>query len=93
MTQTQLTPEKIAKLRQIIPNLPLEEKLRTLEALKAWDSQSVQVVGKDSLLEFADHVYPGYKVGPHHRRLAKIYEDIAAGKKKRVIVNIAPRHG
>jgi len=93
MTQTQLTPEKIAKLRQILPNLPLEEKLRTLEALKAWDSQSVQVVGKDSLLEFADHVYPGYKVGPHHRRLAKIFEDIAAGKKKRVIVNIAPRHG
>jgi len=93
MTQTQLTPEKIAKLRQILPNLPLEEKLRTLEALKAWDSQSVQVVGKDSLLEFADHVYPGYKVGPHHRRLAKIFEEIAAGKKKRVIVNIAPRHG
>jgi hypothetical protein len=26
-------------------------------------------------------------------RLAKIFEDIASGKKKRVIVNIAPRHG
>jgi len=35
----------------------------------------------------------GYQVGPHHRRLAKIFEEIAAGKKKRVIVNIAPRHG
>jgi predicted phage terminase large subunit-like protein len=32
-------------------------------------------------------------VGRHHKRLAKIFEDIAAGKKKRVIVNIAPRHG
>jgi hypothetical protein len=32
-------------------------------------------------------------VGEHHARLAKIFEDIAAGKKKRVIVNIAPRHG
>jgi predicted phage terminase large subunit-like protein len=38
-------------------------------------------------------VYSGYKVGPHHRKLARIFEDIAAGKKKRVIVNIAPRHG
>jgi hypothetical protein len=38
-------------------------------------------------------VYPGYKVGNHHRRLAKIFEDIANGVKKRVIVNIAPRHG
>ena len=64
-----------------------------LELIKVWDSESVQIVGKDSILEFASHVYPGYKVGPHHRRLAKIFEEIAAGKKKRVIVNIAPRHG
>jgi len=69
------------------------EKRRTLDLLKEWDSQTVQLVGKDSLLEFADHVYPGYKVGPHHRRLAKIFEEIALGRKKRVIVNIAPRHG
>ncbi len=44
-------------------------------------------------IDFIHHVYPGYKVGPHHRKLAKIFEDIAEGKKKRVIVNIAPRHG
>ena len=30
---------------------------------------------------------------PHTRKLAKIFEDIANGVKKRVIVNIAPRHG
>ena len=70
-----------------------DEKRVTLELLKEYDNNSVQIVGKDSLLEFANHVYPGYIVGPHHRRLAKIFEDIAAGKKKRVIVNIAPRHG
>lgn len=70
-----------------------KEKRRTLELLKEWDSQTVQQVGKESLLEFVNHVYPGYKVGPHHRRLARIFEEIAAGKKKRVIVNIAPRHG
>ena len=70
-----------------------EGKRRTLELLKTWEADKVQVIGKDSLLDFADHVYPGYKVGPHHRRLAKIFEEIAAGRKKRVIVNIAPRHG
>ena len=61
--------------------------------LKVWEGGKVEVIGKDSLLDFADHVYPGYKVGPHHRRLARIFEEIAAGRKKRVIVNIAPRHG
>ena len=49
--------------------------------------------GVSSFLDFILHVYPGYKVGAHHRKLASIFEDIAAGKKKRVIVNIAPRHG
>jgi len=70
-----------------------EDKRRNLELLKIYDSESVQDVGKNDFLTFIDHVYPGYKVGPHHRRLAKIFEDIANGKKRRVIVNIAPRHG
>ena len=88
-----ITPEQLKKIRDALPLMPETEKRATLELLKAYDSNSVQTVGKDSLLEFADHVYPGYIVGPHHRRLAKIFEEIADGKKKRVIVNIAPRHG
>jgi len=88
-----ITPQQIEKLKSLLPTASSDEKRKILELIKVWDSESVQVVGKDSILEFAEHVYPGYKVGPHHRRLAKIFEDIAAGKKKRVIVNIAPRHG
>ena len=88
-----ITPEQLKKIRDALPLMPETEKRATLELLKAYDSNSVQAVGKNSLLEFADHVYPGYIVGPHHRRLAKIFEEIAEGRKKRVIVNIAPRHG
>lgn len=88
-----ITPEQIQTLKNLLPTMSLEDKKRTLELLKAWDTESAQILGRDSLLSFADHVYPGYKVGPHHRRLAKLFEDIAAGRKKRVIVNIAPRHG
>lgn len=88
-----LTSDKVAKLKLLLPLMPDEEKRRTLEMLKTWEGSKVQTIGKDSLLDFADHVYPGYKVGPHHRRLARIFEEIAAGRKKRVIVNIAPRHG
>ena len=88
-----ITQQQIEQLKSLLPTASADEKRKILELIKVWDSQSVQIVGKDSILDFADHVYPGYKVGPHHRRLAKIFEDIAAGKKKRVIVNIAPRHG
>jgi len=88
-----LTPEKIQKLKALLPYMSADEKRETLEDLAVWEKQAVLNIGQNSLLSFADHVYPGYKVGPHHKRLAKIFEDIANGKKKRVIVNIAPRHG
>jgi predicted phage terminase large subunit-like protein len=88
-----LTPEQLFKLRQALPHMPDRQKRRTLELLKTYDAQMTQVLGKESFLDFIQHVYPGYKVGPHHLKLIQIFEDIAAGKKKRVIVNIAPRHG
>lgn len=92
MTQN-LTPEKIFKLRQSLPSMPDRQRRRVLELLKTYDAQITQNLGKESFLDFVKHVYPGYKVGPHHLKLAQIFEDIANGKKKRVIVNIAPRHG
>jgi predicted phage terminase large subunit-like protein len=88
-----ITPEQLKAIKDALPTMPLEQKIHTLELLRTYDSESVQEVGKDDFLTFIDHVYPGYKVGPHHKRLAKIFEDIANGKKRRVIVNIAPRHG
>ncbi|MFZ4599365.1 MAG: phage terminase large subunit [Terrimicrobiaceae bacterium] len=88
-----LTPEDIFKIRQGFSAMPDKQKRRTLELLKQYDAQMIQSLGKESFLDFINHVYPGYKVGPHHLKLIQIFEDIAAGKKKRVIVNIAPRHG
>jgi predicted phage terminase large subunit-like protein len=81
------------KLRLALPTMPEKQKRRTAELLKQYQHQMMQGLAKDSFLDFVKHVYSGYKVGPHHLRLAQIFEDIAAGKKKRVIVNIAPRHG
>ena len=50
-----------------------------------------QVWGR--MLGFANAVYPGFKTGPHHKKLAKIFTDVIEGRKKRVIINIAPRMG
>jgi predicted phage terminase large subunit-like protein len=94
MPQTQkLTPEQIFKLREAIPNMQEKQKRRTLELLQEYKMKMTQTLGKDSFLDFINHVYPGYKVGPHHLKLIEIFEGIARGEKKRVIVNIAPRHG
>jgi len=91
--EERLTPEKAAELMQIIPHLDDDKKRIALAKLRVFKKNWVQEHGKDSFLDFITHVYPGYMIGEHHRRLAKIFEEIAAGKKKRVIVNIAPRHG
>ena len=88
-----LTPERLKFLKTHIKLLSPNEKLEALDEISRYETEQVKKVGQTDLLSFADHVYPGYKVGPHHRRLANIFEEIAAGKKKRVIVNIAPRHG
>ena len=90
---TQLSHTDLQKLKSALPSMPDKQKRKVADLLKQYQTQYTQQLGKDSFLDFIDHVYPGYKVGPHHRKLARIFEEIAAGKKKRVIVNIAPRHG
>jgi predicted phage terminase large subunit-like protein len=73
--------------------MPKAQAEKTLTLLKQQESFLNQEVSQMSFLEFIKHVYPGYKVGPHHLKLIEIFEAIARGEKKRVIVNIAPRHG
>ena len=88
-----LTPQKIQTLKKSLPTLKPTEKREVLNLLEEYERRKTQQEAQKDLLKFAGQVYPGYKVGPHHRRLAKIFEEIAIGNKKRVIVNIAPRHG
>jgi predicted phage terminase large subunit-like protein len=88
-----LTKEDIDELIKAVPTMAPDKKRRTLELIRNYQSQLVQEDGRDNFLDFVKHVYPDYKVGPHHEKLARIFEEIAAGKKKRVVVNIAPRHG
>ena len=93
MSEEKLSPADIALLEQALPHLKDEQKVRALQKLRVYKKNWVQKHGKDTFLDFIQHVYPGYMIGEHHRKLAQIFEDIANGKKKRVIVNIAPRHG
>jgi len=91
--ERKLTKEDIEKLIKAVPSMPPEKKRKTLLLIRQYQSQAIQEDGKDNFLDFVLHVYPDYKVGKHHERLAHIFEEIAAGTKKRVVVNIAPRHG
>ena len=92
---SKLSQEQLFKLRLLAenPKTPLDVKRKAKDLIEKYDEFLTQERGKLSFLDFVKHVYPGYMVGQHHLKLAQIFEDIANGKKKRVIVNIAPRHG
>ena len=80
-------------LEQALPSMSEGEKQRNLALLKKYKAEINKERSVESFLEFIKHVYPNYIIGAHHRHLAEIFEDIARGIKKRVVVNIAPRHG
>jgi predicted phage terminase large subunit-like protein len=73
--------------------MSLKEKVELMDMLEEREKRYKLVSGRTNMIDFAKHVYPGFKVGPHHRKLSKIFQDVIDGKKKRVIINIAPRMG
>jgi predicted phage terminase large subunit-like protein len=83
----------LEKLKLALPSMSDKEKRRVHDLLHTYRTEKVRVSGKLDFLSFIDYVYPGYKVGPHHRKLAYLIEEVAAGRQKRVMVSIAPRMG
>jgi len=90
---TSLTPLEAKLIQQSLPHMTKAEKIELFADLEEREKRARLTAASNNILGFATSVYPGFKIGPHHRRLAKIFEDVIAGKKSRVIINIAPRHG
>lgn len=88
-----LTPQEALAAQLALKDMTRAEKELFLADLqekeRRWELKKAQY----DPIAFAHRVYPGFKVGPHHRKLAKIFQDVLDGKKKRVIINIAPRMG
>ena len=88
-----LTPEEALAAQLALKDMTTEEKLLFLQDLEEREHRNHLHRAQNQPLEFAKAVYPGFKIGPQHRKLAKIFQDVVEGKKKRVIINIAPRMG
>jgi len=88
-----LTQSEAKALQLALPKMSVQEKIELMDMLEERERRASLYGARDHILDFAKHVYPGFKVGPQHKKLAKIFEDVIAGNKKRVIINIAPRMG
>jgi predicted phage terminase large subunit-like protein len=47
---------------------------------------------RKKFLPFVKYLWPDFVEGGHHRIIAKLFDDVVEGRKKRVIINMAPRH-
>lgn len=90
---TTLTKRELEALAKALPHMSVQEKMELLDDLEVREKRASLAAANHSMLGFAQAVYPGFKVGPHHKKLAKIFTDVIEGRKKRVIINIAPRMG
>lgn len=88
-----LTPAEAVAAQRALKDMSMVEKAAFLAQLEEKDKRFQVKEAQTDLLKFARSVYPGFKTGPHHRKLAKIFEAVMRGEKKRVIINIAPRMG
>ncbi len=85
-----------ASARNILENLdklPPQHYEAVSKALANWaDAKKVEGARND-FLGFVRAMWPSFMEGPHHRIMAEKFEKVANGELRRVIINIAPRHG
>ncbi len=90
---TTLSRIELEAMEKALPYMSVQEKMELFEDLELREKRASLKAASTNMLGFAQAVYPNFKVGPHHKKLAKIFTDVVEGRKKRVIINIAPRMG
>jgi len=90
---TTLSKIELEAMQKALPFMSVQEKMELFEDLELREKRASLKAASTNMLGFAQAVYPNFKVGPHHKKLAKIFTDVVEGRKKRVIINIAPRMG
>ena len=90
---TSLSKLELEALMRALPTMSVQDKMELFDDLEVRERRTRLAAAQNNMLGFATAVYPGFKAGPHHRKLAKVFTDVIEGRKKRVIINIAPRMG
>jgi len=83
----------LEKLLSRLDELPNEHRTRISNALSQWREAKSIESSKTNFLSFVKQVWPPFIEGAHHKIMAEKFQQVAEGKLKRIIINIAPRHG
>ncbi len=80
------------KILELIDQLPEGDRASLLEMAMQYQDALSRENGQKRFLDFVKVMWPGFISGRHHAVMAKKFEEIAAGKLKRLIINMPPRH-
>jgi len=75
-----------------IAHLPFEKQKELLEIAERLQSAQKKQQATNTFMGFVKYMWPSFIEGSHHKIMARLFDDVVEGRKKRVIINIAPRH-
>ena len=75
-----------------IRKLPADVRKELLQLQVMMAEKKIKNRAKDDFMAFVKAVWPEFIEGPHHRVVAKKFNDLAKGKITRLIINMPPRH-
>ena len=80
------------EIEDFVNAMPDDEVFNLLPASQEFMAGHDRELGQMKFMEFVKTMWPGFIHGRHHVLMAKKFEEIAAGKVKRLIINMPPRH-
>lgn len=83
-----VTPDLLNK----IMSLPSHEKEEILRLMTELDTTKKKTAARTGFLPFVKYMWPTFVEGYHHKVISDLFDDVVEGRKKRVIINMPPRH-
>lgn len=80
------------KLPDVLSNMSVYQKTEMLEELDQLRNRYELTTAQNKFIKFVKTMWPDFIEGYHHTKMAEAFEQVAAGKMKRLIVNMPPRH-
>ena len=80
------------RLREALKLASQDEKAEIQALLDELTHRETQQRCRTDFLSFVRHIWPSFIEGEHHIRIAKLFNQIANGEIKRLIVSMPPRH-
>ena len=84
--------DNIQELVARLPELPVGEQREILAVLDRLDTIKDRTAAQSDFMSFVKKVWPQFIEGYHHKIMAEAFDRVIAGKCKRLIINMAPRH-